>query len=293
MTSVLLVVVAVCARSRSSPFATIPLVYPCQSPASVVSIFGLKTDDSKTGRKGSLIVSLHDVSPHTWKECVAILAELKTLGVSRTSLLVIPNHHERGHFLDYPEFCDWLKESVAAGHEVVMHGYTHRDRIQSRETLLDTLTTRFYTAGEGEFHSISQEEAKAWVAKSLEEFAQIGLSPGGFIAPAWLLGTEAEEALRDLGVDYTTRIGGILDLKANRFHPSQSLCWSVRAAWRRWTSLVWNAFLFHRLENAPLLRIAIHPVDIAHPKIWGQIRGIITKALRSRTTTVYADIIKV
>lgn len=258
----------------------------------MISISRLKAVDSKADRKGSLIVSLHDVSPHTWKECVAILAELKALGVSRTSLLVIPNHHERGHFLDYPDFCDWLKECVAAGHEVVMHGYTHRDRTQSRETLLDTLTTRYYTAGEGEFHSISREEAKTLVTKSREEFTQIGLSPGGFIAPAWLLGAEAEEALRDLGVDYTTRIGGILDLKANRFHPSQSLCWSVRAAWRRWMSLAWNAFLFHRLETSPLLRIAIHPVDLAHPQIWGQINGIITKALRSRATTVYADFIK-
>lgn len=234
-----------------------------------------------------LIVSLHDVSPHTWKECVAILSGLKTLGVSQVSLLVIPNHHERGHFLDYPDFCEWLKECVAAGHEVVMHGYFHRDRIQSRDTLRDMLTTRYYTAGEGEFHSISREEAKTLVAKSREEFASIGLFPTGFIAPAWLLGAEAEEALRDLGVDYTTRIGGILELKTNRYHQSQSLCWSVRAAWRRWMSLAWNAFLFHRLENAPLLRIAIHPVDIAQLKIWSQICRLNFLALPKRAPLTY------
>jgi hypothetical protein len=36
-------------------------------------------------------------------------------GIAACSLLVIPNHHRRGHFLDDPVFCRWLKAQAQAG----------------------------------------------------------------------------------------------------------------------------------------------------------------------------------
>src|SRR5687768_6218119 len=100
-----------------------------------------------SGRR-SLVVSLHDVSPHTLEACREIITQLAAAGVSRTSLLIIPNHHERGHFLDYPEFCGWLRELVALGHEPVIHGYTHRRTRRTAESVSAKLTTRIYTADE-------------------------------------------------------------------------------------------------------------------------------------------------
>ena len=116
---------------------------------------------------------------------------------------------------------------------------------------------------------------------------EAGLNPAGFIAPAWLLGEDAERAITDLGFRYTTRIGEVLKLQPRLHHPAQSLCWSVRAAWRRVFSLAWNASLFARLANAPVLRIAIHPVDIAHPRVWKQIVRLVSEAARSRTPHSY------
>jgi hypothetical protein len=43
----------------------------------------------------SLVVSLHDVSPLTQTLCEEILAQLQQLGITQTSLLIIPNHHQR------------------------------------------------------------------------------------------------------------------------------------------------------------------------------------------------------
>ena len=237
--------------------------------------------------KKSLVVSLHDVSPHTWENCRKILAELNRIGVTRASLLVIPDHHRRGHILSHPGFCEWMKEQIAAGHEAVLHGYFHLREPRAGDNLRSRWITGIYTAGEGEFFDLPYDDAHEIARRGRDEFMQAGLNPSGFIAPAWLLGDEAERAITDIGFRYTTRIGEVLELHPRLHHPSQSLCWSVRAAWRRMLSLAWNAWLFRRLSNAPLLRIAIHPVDIAHPRVWKQIARMISSAVRTRAPHTY------
>ena len=97
----------------------------------------------------------------------------------------------------------------------------------------------------------------------------------------------AEDALRNLHIDYTTRLGTVVDLASDRTYWSQSLVWSVRSGWRRWTSLRWNAWLFRRLAREPLLRISIHPVDLHHAKVWQQIRELVAAALADREPLTY------
>jgi len=238
-------------------------------------------------RERSLVVSLHDVSPLTRPACTAILAELRTLGVAQTSLLVIPNHHHRAPMLDDADFGAWLREQAAAGHEVVMHGYYHQRPRRAAETVSARITTRVYTADEGEFYDLDREAARTLVDKARAEFQQLGLNPAGFIAPAWLLSPAAEEALREARCAYTTRLGSVLDLQTGRTVRSQSLVWSVRSAWRRQMSLAWNALLFRHLAAHPLLRISIHPVDLAHARVWQQIRELVTRALAERAALTY------
>ena len=235
----------------------------------------------------ALVVSLHDVSPQTQPACVEILAELAALGVPRCSLLVIPDHHRRGHFLADTACSVWLRAQAAAGHELVMHGYHHERARRDGESVGAKLTTRIYTADEGEFYDLDRAAAAALVERARADFRQLGIEPAGFIAPAWLLSVEAEAALRELGCAYTTRLGSVTDLQSGRVFQSQSLVWSVRSAGRRQASLAWNAVLFRRLAANPLLRISIHPVDLRHPKIWKQIRELIARALADREPLTY------
>jgi predicted deacetylase len=232
-------------------------------------------------------VSLHDVSPFTHAESARILAELRSLGVTQASLLVVPDHHHRGHMRDHPDFVTWLREQAAAGHEAIIHGYYHQRARRPGENLAAQLTTRFYTADEGEFYDLDRMAARALVSQAEAEFRELGLSPAGFIAPAWLLSAPAEDALRELQCEYTTRLGSVLDLRTGRTERSQSLVWSVRSGWRRQMSLAWNAFLFRRLGASPLLRVSIHPVDLQHEAIWQQIRELVTRALADREALTY------
>ncbi len=249
-----------------------------------------KTQGTNVKRNSrSLIVSIHDVSPLTQAVTDSMLRELRGLGVTRCSLLVIPNHHHRGHFSHDAAFCNWLRERVQEGHEAVIHGYFHQRAPGTGESLRDRLTTQFYTANEGEFYDLDEESARLLVMKARDEFRAAGFDPVGFIAPAWLLSEGAERGLRALGILYTTRLGSVIELQSGRFAKSQSLVYSVRAGWRRACSLLWNRLLFRRLRHNPLLRVGIHPPDYQFPAVWRQIRALIAQGLHDREPITYAD----
>lgn len=235
----------------------------------------------------TLVVSIHDVSPLTWNTTTAILDDLRPLGPLPCSLLVIPNHHHQGHFLENHNFCAWLRQQTTSGNETVIHGYYHQRERKPGENLTEKLVTRFYTQDEGEFYDLDETTALAAAIKAREEFRQAGLSPRGFIAPAWLLSQPAESALRRAGFEYTTRIGGVTNLLTGKVYESQSMVYSVRNSWRRIASLAWNAQLFRQLRGNPLLRIGIHPPDFQHPAIWRQIKNRIALALEDRTPLTY------
>ena len=123
--------------------------------------------------------------------------------------------------------------------------------------------------------------------QALGDFQQLGLAPDGFIAPAWLMSGELEAVLKEAGCEYTTRLGGVTDLRTGKQYKSQSLVWSVRSAWRRAASLAWNGTLFRLLRANSLLRVSIHPVDVMHHAIWMQIRRLLVEALRDRAPFTY------
>jgi uncharacterized protein len=231
------------------------------------------------------VVSIHDVSPLTWGEVALIMRELAEQGVDRVPLLVIPNHHRKAPLRENPAFCEWLG-SMAQEHEVVLHGYFHM-RAPATDGWWNTIVTEHYTAGEGEFYDLPEGEAATRLENAKRDFAAAGVNPRGFIAPAWLLGGDAERAVRNAGFDYTTRLRNFKDLVTGRETASQSLVWSVRSGWRRLLSLWWNALLARRLWAAPLLRIGLHPADWQHRRIRGQALGLIRAALAGREVITY------
>ena len=240
------------------------------------------------------VVSLHDVSPLTRDVFTAMLKELAEVGVTKTSLLVIPDHHRRGHMLDDAGFCRWLEGLAKAGHEVVIHGYYHQRTPRGDETAKQRWITSVYTMGEGEFYDLSQEEAAELLARAKADFSKLDVpAPTGFIAPAWLLGSAAAGAVKRAGFLYTTYLTYVhsvawkhYDIRQN-YQWSQSLVYSCRNLWRRVCSLWWNAMLISRLENAPLLRLGLHPPDCQHPRIWRQILRFAREEASRREVTTY------
>ena len=173
------------------------------------------------------------------------------------------------------------------GCEAVLHGYCHLRPNRVDDGPWKRLATRSYTAGEGEFFDLEKPSALDLLQRGRAALGACGISCTGFIAPAWLLGAAAEQAVREAGFEYTTRIATVSDLRTGCIHRSRSQVWSVRAAWRRVCSLAWNALLFRAAARAPLARIGIHPPDWEHPAIRRQILKIAGMALADREAVTY------
>jgi len=237
----------------------------------------------------SLVVSIHDVSPSTRGVVMRMLNDLKAVGIPITSLLVIPDHHHLGRIDLDPDFSSWLASLVATGHETVLHGFHHLRRKHQGEGMLTRFITRSYTAGEGEFYDLPFAEASELLKKGKSAFEACGLNSPGFIAPAWLLGREAGQAVKEMGFEYTTVINTVHDYREGREFRSRSLVYSVRSPWRRTVSLLWNEMLLRVLKNAPLVRLGIHPPDWEHPLIRSHILGVIRRATTGRRVITYRD----
>ncbi len=236
-----------------------------------------------------MVVSLHDVAPSTQEITNIIISELGRRGVKVCSLLVIPDYHHQGLFTGNKQFVSWLRGLEADGHEIAIHGYFHERPCRAQESFRDKFLTRFYTQREGEFYDLNYDEALSRITAARDEFRANNLKPRGFVAPAWLLSKEAERAARDAGMEYTTRLHKVSDLRAGAEFSSRSIVYSVRKTWRRGISRICNATLFRYLEGKPLLRISIHPSDYLYPTIWRQVTHMIERAIGSRTATTYQD----
>ena len=241
------------------------------------------------GEQKPLVVSVHDVAPPTRGPCEKIIAELAKKGVRVTSLLVVPDYHHTGRAMADRGFVQWLRDLETAGHEIVLHGYFHQRPRGEKESLGAKFITRTYTSGEGEFFDLAYDEALQRITRAREEFTAAGLTPRGFIAPAWLLCAEAERAATDAEMEYTTRLTSIRDLRTGRTTGARSLVYSVRNSWRRAASLLWNAMLARAVADSPLVRLSLHPPDLAQANIWSQITQLAARLAEARTPTTYRD----
>jgi predicted deacetylase len=245
----------------------------------------------ETSRK-SLIVSLHDAHPGSHAQIAEQVAFLAAYGITRSSILVVPEFHHEGALLDDPAFCEAVTGWQAGGHEIVLHGYFH-DRLESPPEKLSTVFwTRLYTNQEAEFLDLPRETAQLRLEKGRALFEVLGWHVHGFVAPAWLMSPEMPGLLAELGFTYTTRLGEILWLHPDRKREkaSQSLCYSTRASWRRFASGVWNKHLYGRLRETDLVRLSLHPRDLEFPLMRRQIDQILRASFkRGFEPTTYGE----
>jgi predicted deacetylase len=229
--------------------------------------------------RAAVCVVLHDVADATLAACERVQRALDEVAPVPLTLLAVPRYHGQPASAALEA---WLGAQQATGHELALHGWTHRDDGQPRG-LLDRLRRRVYTRGEGEFCDIAAAEAAWRLQQGRDWFAQHGWALHGFVAPAWLLGPGAWAALRaQPAFGYTATLGHVHGLRDGRRWRSRGVVYSSSAAWRRGASVAWAAFNARSLRANPLLRLELHPADADHAGIRGSWQRVLEGALRER-----------
>ncbi len=246
--------------------------------------------ESVSATKRWLCVSLHDVAPATWGHCRDVLDAVREVAEVPVTLLVVPAY--RGACSAQPEFEEAMTAQLAAGHELALHGYFHVDPHVPSD-VIDWFRRRIYTAGEGEFCGLSAAEAAERLTLGRRWFAANRWPLAGFVAPAWLLGPGSWRALRETtGLQYTSTLTQMILLPEKQSIRAPCLTYSVRQAWRRPASIVWNSLLGRVAARAPVLRLGLHPYDAESKAIRRSWQGLLQRALTDRAPVTKAEFVR-
>jgi hypothetical protein len=238
-----------------------------------------------------LLASIHDVSPRFEAEVEALVDILAEHVGSKIAMLVVPNHWGDAPIVPGSAFAKRLRDWADQGVEMFLHGYYHRDE-KNHETGADRLRARVMTAGEGEFLGLSRPEAARRIAegRDLVEDA-IGGPIAGFVAPAWLYGEGARDALRDAAIPLAEDHFQVWSpATGKKLAKGPVITWASRTKMRLASSLLAAA----ALRNVPLdvLRIGVHPPDVRHPALVHSIRKTFAKAAKNRRAGRYRDLLE-
>lgn len=237
-----------------------------------------------------VIASIHDVSPRFESEVDELLGLLRPHVQKRLAMLVVPNHWGEAPIRPGSTFASRLRKWAEEGIEMMLHGFTHRDD-SSHQGAGNRLRAGVMTAGEGEFLGLSRSEAQSRIheGRALIEDV-IGRPIDGFVAPAWLYGPGAMEALAESDIPLAEDHFRVWSPRTGRqLSKGPVITWASRTRWRLVSSLAAAAALRHAPLN--VLRIGVHPPDVRHEKLVGSIGKTFSSALRSRRPGRYADLL--
>jgi predicted deacetylase len=227
-----------------------------------------------------LCVSIHDVAPDNWADCLRLHQAVREVADIPLTWLVVPCYHGRAPAA--PEMERELGALRAQGHELALHGYTHMDSAPLGQGLYRRYLRKVFTQGEGEFAAIDEAEARQRIALGLEWFAERGWPVSGFVAPAWLLGAPAWRVLREFPFDYTTTLTHFHLLQARRALWAPSLVYTARNAGGRLLSPRVAGALASLMAPAPLVRLSLHPRDARFPALLRHAQHLVERLLAQR-----------
>jgi predicted deacetylase len=235
---------------------------------------------------------LHDVSPITLRACQRIAHTVAQLSASAPlTLLVVPNHHRRATVRDDAEFRRWIDERLERGDEIALHGYYHQDEASPPRTLPSWFARRVLTSGEGEFAALDVKSAHELIERGLNELAACGWTPIGFVPPAWQMPHALRFLLAGFPLQYTSSHTALFRLPTLERYPISTLGFSARSAWRRSASIAVNRIQLRTRAPDALLRVALHPIDSAHPPMMEEWSRSIRSLLDEREPVTKSELL--
>jgi predicted deacetylase len=208
---------------------------------------------------------------------------------TRMAMLVVPNHWGGAPLIAGSAFAAKLRAWADAGIEMFLHGYFHHDEVRHAGRW-NRFRARFMTAGEGEFLGLSKCEAQARISHGRALVEDVtGRPVAGFIAPAWLYGPGALEALTDCAIP-------IAEDHMRVWSPASGallargpvITWASRTGMRLASSLAAAAAL--RRSPQKILRVGVHPPDCGKPAVMRSIETTVSSLASSRRPALYSEL---
>jgi hypothetical protein len=234
-----------------------------------------------------LAVAIHDIEPATFERAALIRDWLSDLGVDRATLLVIPARDMHPLSDRRPELGPWVIEQVWRGDAVAQHGFCH---FQSHPGRFPRHPLAAFGGESPEFIGLDSRATVRALDAGRRVLKLAGVEPRGFVAPAYAYTPQLRESLR-------TRFAWWAGTWA--LHPTCSgghRCLSgppvglaAAGPLRRLLSPPMLR-LASRLAG-PVLRLDVHPRDLASPSHMLALEDVIRRARRDRGCVTYDDLV--
>lgn len=237
-----------------------------------------------------LCVSIHDVAPATWPDCLRLVQAIRAVADIPLTWLVVPHYHFRPERSAAME--SGLDAALARGDELALHGYSHLDTEADSGGLRARFLRNVYTRREGEFAALDRDEARRRLELGLAWFRERGWTPAGFVPPAWLLGEGAWQALRESPFAYTTTFSHFHCLQGGPVVKSPSMVYAARNRSGRWLSPRVADATAALLADAPLVRFSLHPPDARYPELVRHTQRALERLLARRSAVTKAECAK-
>jgi len=242
-----------------------------------------------SGGRQALLTSIHDVSPRFERELAALAPLIEEhIPSYRFSMLVVPNYWGESPLTPRSAFAAKLRMWADAGVEMFVHGLFHKDA--GSHAGYAAFKARHMTNGEGEFLGLSCAEAASRMAygqKLIEDIC--GQPTAGFVAPAWLYGPGARNALAKSEF-------GIAEDHFEVWRPQTGevlargpvITWASRSATRTASSLAFAHFARSALKPLRAVRVAVHPGDVNKQSIIESISKTLQTFTAQRNAQYYS-----
>ncbi len=240
-----------------------------------------------------LLTAIHDVGPRFEGEVDRLLALIERhVPSGRLAMLVVPDHWGESPIVPGSAFAGRLRHWGDMGVEMFVHGYYHRDT-SSHARGIARFKARHMTAGEGEFLGLDYADALARMRAGRMLVEDVtGRAATGFVAPAWLYGDSAHEALGECGFALAEDHMKIWNPPTGHvIARGPVITWASRSRARIASSLFAARLLPPLLRSLPVVRVAVHPGDVHVPSLVRSIDRTVATLSGTHSPGRYADLL--
>lgn len=241
----------------------------------------------------TLLFSIHDVGPRFEGEIDRLIGAVSPhVPVERLTMLVVPDHWGEHPILPGSAFASRLRAWSDAGVSMFAHGWFHRD-VATHFGRIASFRANHMTAGEGEFLGLDRKTAAQRMADGRALIEDVTGQPiAGFVAPAWLYGREALEALSEAGFPLAEDHMKVWDPRSGHVVArGPVITWASRSRTRIASSLLAARVLSPVMRFASIARVAVHPGDAHVPALLTSIDATLAQIRRSHEPGQYTALL--